>query len=135
MRTKGQDSQVVGDPISIEYHPGNQHGNADAMSRRCPNPQKCKYPLLKEEILTSGPFLKCCQRAEAMGSTFTDSQGNLRSRQVHGEEAVHMVQTHSQHQGQQVAPSEPETVSTETTGKGRCRPKHGRTGCHRGNSG
>ena len=28
--------------FSIEYQPGHKHGNADAMSRRCPNPQECK---------------------------------------------------------------------------------------------
>ena len=35
--------------FSIEYHPGNKHGNADAMSKGCPNPQECKCPLLEEK--------------------------------------------------------------------------------------
>ena len=46
--------------FSIEYQPGNKHGNANAMSRRCPNPQECKCPLLEEEILKCGPCQKCC---------------------------------------------------------------------------
>ena len=45
--------------FSIEYRPGHKHGNANAMSRRCPNPQECKCPLLEEEILKSGPCQKC----------------------------------------------------------------------------
>ena len=87
--------------FSIEYQPSNKHGNANAMSRRCPNPQECKCPLLEEEILKCGPCQKCHQRAETMDSTLMDSQGNLRSMQVQGDEPVHMVQTHSQTKGQQ----------------------------------
>ena len=81
--------------FSIKYWPGNRHGNADAMSRRCPNPQECKCPVLEEEVLKCGPCWKCCQRAEAMDSTLMDPQGNLRSMQGQGDEAVHMVQTQS----------------------------------------
>ena len=41
--------------FSIEYWPSNKRGNADEMSRRCSNPQECKCPLLKEEVLKCGP--------------------------------------------------------------------------------
>ena len=117
----------------IEYQPGNKHGNADAMSRWCPNPQECKCPLLEEEMLKCGPCQKCCQRAETMVSTLTDSQGNLRSMQVQGDEPVHMVQTHSQTKGQQAY--DPKMVTTITAAKGRNRPKYGRMGYQRGNNG
>ena len=46
--------------FSIEYRPGHKQGNADVMSRRCPNPQECKCPLLEEEVLKCGPCWKCC---------------------------------------------------------------------------
>ena len=46
--------------FSIEYQPGHKHGNADEMSRRCPNPQECKGLLLEEEVLKCGPCQKCC---------------------------------------------------------------------------
>ena len=59
--------------FSIEYWPGNKHGNAHTMSRRCPNPQECKCPLLEEEILKCSPCQKCCRRAETMDSTLMDS--------------------------------------------------------------
>ena len=126
---------LSGYQFSIEYWPGNKHGNANAMSRRCPNPEECKCPLLEEEILKCGPCQKFCQRAETMDSTLMDSQGNLRSMQVQGDEAVHMVQTQSQTQGQQVESGDAKTVPIVIAAKGRGRPKHGRTGCHRGNDG
>ena len=46
-----------------------------------------------------------------------------------------MAQTNSQTRDQWVAAGDPETVSTETTVKSRHRPKYGRTGHCRGNSG
>ena len=46
--------------FQIEYRPGTKHGNADAMSRRCPCPYDCKCPLLRdEEILKCGPCKQC----------------------------------------------------------------------------
>ena len=45
--------------FSIEYRPGHKHRNVDVMSRRCPNPQECKCPLLEEEVLKCGPCQKC----------------------------------------------------------------------------
>ena len=113
--------------FSIEYWPGHKHGNADAMSRRCPNPQECKCPLLEEEILKCGPCQKCHQRAEMMDSALMDSQGNLRSMQVQCSELVHTVQTHSQTKGPQAYDSE--MVATVTAAKGRNRTKYDRTGC------
>ena len=68
--------------FSIEYRPGHKHGNANAMSRRCPDPQECKCLLLGEEVLKCGPCLKCCQRAVTMDSALMDTQGNWRSMQA-----------------------------------------------------
>ena len=62
--------------LSIEYQPSHKHGNANAMSRRCPNPQDCKCPLLEEEVLKCGPCWKCFQRAGTMDSALMDTQGN-----------------------------------------------------------
>ena len=70
-----------------------------------------------------------------MDSALMDSQGNLRSMQFQGDEAVHMVQTQSQTQRQQVESGDPKTVPIVIAAKGRGRPKHGRTGHHRGNNG
>ena len=74
-----------------EYWPGNKHGNTDGMSWRCPNPHECKCPFFKEgEILKCGPCSKCCQGAVTVDSSLIDSQGNLRSRQIQGQDAVAM---------------------------------------------
>ena len=113
--------------FSIEYCPGHKHGNAKATSRRCPNPQECKCPLLEEEILKCGPCWKCCQRAEMMDSALMDSQGSLRSMPVQCSETVCMVQTHSQTKGPQAYDSE--IVATVMATKGRHRTKYGRMGC------
>ena len=64
-----------------------------------------------------------------------DPQGNLRSMQVQGDEAVFMAQTQFQTQGQQVESGDPKTVPIVMAAKGRGRPKHGRTGCYMGNNG
>ena len=59
-----------------EYHPGVKHGNADAMSRRCENPQECKCPLVDEEQnLLCGPCHKCRKRSQDMQSTLLDGDG------------------------------------------------------------
>ena len=55
--------------------------------------------------------------------------------QVQGDEAVHMAQIQPQTQGQQVESDDQRTVPIIIAAKGRGRPKHGRTGCHRGNNG
>ena len=68
-----------------------------------------------------------------MNSTLMDSQGNLRSMQVQGDEPVHMVQTHSQIKGQQAY--DPKMVITVMAAKGRNRTKYGRMGHQRGNTG
>ena len=107
------------------------HGNANAMSRRCPNPQECKCPLLEEEVLKCGPCWKCHQRAETMDSALMDSQGNWRSMQVQCSDPVHVVQTHSQTKGLQAC--DLEGGATVTAAKGRNRTKHGRMGHWRGN--
>ena len=63
----------------IEYRPGNKHGNADAMSRRCPCAQDCRCPLLEdEEILKCGPCKKCKRRAVLMDSSLMNGEGSLR---------------------------------------------------------
>ena len=67
-----------------------------------------------------------------MDSTLMDPQGNLRSMQVQGDEAVCMVQTQSQNHRQQVESGDPKTVAMAAKDSGRS--KHGRTGCHRGNN-
>ena len=100
-----------------------------------PNPQECKCPLLEEEIWKCGPCRKCCQRADIMHSSFMDLQGNQRSRGAHGKETVHMAQALLKTRSQWVAAGDPVTVSTETTVKGRHRPKYVRTDCCRGNNG
>ena len=112
--------------FSIEYWPGNKHGNANAMFWRCPNPEECKCLLLEEEILKCSPCQKCHQKAETMDSTIMDSQGSLRSMQVQGDEPVCMVQTHSQTKGQQAY--DPKMVTTVMAAKGRNRQKYGRMG-------
>ena len=64
--------------FQIENRPGAKHGNADAMSRRCPCPHDCKCPLLKdEEILKCGPCKKCKRRAELMESSLMTAEGAL----------------------------------------------------------
>ena len=64
--------------FQIEYRPGAKHGNADAMSRRCPCPHDCKCPLLEdEEILKCGPCKKCKRRAELMESSLMTADGAL----------------------------------------------------------
>ena len=64
--------------FQIEYRPGTKHGNADAMSRRCPCPYDCKCPLLRdEEILKCGPCKKCKRRAELMESSLMTAEGAL----------------------------------------------------------
>ena len=69
-----------------------------------------------------------------MDSTLMNPQSNLRSMQVQGDEAVCMVQTQSQTQGQQVESGDPKTVPVVMAAKGRGRPKHGRTGHCRDNN-
>ena len=60
----------------VEYRPGTKHGNADAMSRRCENPQECKCPLVDEEQnLLCGPCHKCRKRSQDMQSTLLDGDG------------------------------------------------------------
>ena len=113
--------------FSIQYQPGHKHANANAMSRRCPNPQECKCPFLEEEILKCGPCHKCCQRAEMMDSALMDSQGNLRGMQIQCSEPVHMVQTCSQTKGPQAY--DLEMVATVMAAKGRDRTKYARMGC------
>ena len=60
----------------VEYRPGAKHGNADAMSRRCENPQECQCPLVDEEQnLLCGPCNKCRKRSQDMQSTLLDADG------------------------------------------------------------
>ena len=47
--------------FSIEYRPGNRHGNADALSR-CPDPRNCACPD-EGAALRCGPCRKCQRRA------------------------------------------------------------------------
>ena len=54
--------------FEVEYRPGAKHGNADGMSRRCPNPQDCRCPVFEEEVLKCGPCSKCIKRSIAMQS-------------------------------------------------------------------
>jgi hypothetical protein len=55
--------------FTVEYRPGNKHGNADAMSR-CLNPRECDCPQTDNlEYLKCGPCAKCMQRAENMSSS------------------------------------------------------------------
>ena len=70
-----------------------------------------------------------------MDTTLMDPQGNLRGMQVQGDEAVHMVQTQSHTQEQQVESGDPKTVPIVIAAKGRGRPKQHRTEHHRGNNG
>ena len=61
--------------FTIEYRPGPKHGNADAMSRRC--------PLLEdEEILKCGPCQKCRRRANLMDSNLMTTEGTLKPNAV-----------------------------------------------------
>ena len=48
---------------------------------------------------------------------------------------VCMLQTQSQNYRQQMESGDPKTVPIGMAAKDRGRPKHGRTGCHRGNNG
>ena len=58
--------------FEVQHRAGKKHGNADAMSRRCPNPQDCNCPLLDtDEQLQCGPCKKCNRKAEVMGSTMS----------------------------------------------------------------
>ena len=51
--------------FSVEYRPGNKHGNADGMSR-CINPKDCQCPDQDNlEDLKCGPCKKCKRRASA----------------------------------------------------------------------
>jgi len=54
--------------FEIQYRPGKNHGNADAMSR-CPNPQECKCTDDCEQNLKCGPCKKCTKRSDDMQST------------------------------------------------------------------
>ena len=119
--------------FSIEYSSGHKHGNADAMSWRCPNPQECKCPLLEEEVLKFGPCWKCHRRAVTMDSVFMDTQGNQKSMQAQCSDPRCMVWTHSQTKGLQACDSEGN--ATALAAKGRNRTKYGRMGCCRGNPG
>ena len=110
--------------FSIEYQPGHKHGNADAMSRRCPNPQECKCPLLEEEVLKCGPCWKCHQRAVTMDSAFMDTQGSM---QAQCSDPMQVVKTHSQTKGLQAC--DLEGNATATAAKGGNRTKYGRMGC------
>ena len=116
--------------FSIEHH-GHKHVNADAMSRRCLDPQECKCPLLEEEVLKCGPCQKCCQRAVTMDSALMDTQRNQRSMQAQCSDPVHMVQTCSQTKGLQAC--DLEENATAMAAKGRDRTKYGRMGHQRGN--
>ena len=116
--------------FTIEYQPGHKHGNADAMSRRCPNPQDCKCPLLEEEVLKCGPCWKCHQRAGTMDSAFMDTQGNWRSMQAQCSDPMCTDQTCSQTKGLQTC--DLEGNATVMAAKGRNRVKYGRTGHWRG---
>ncbi|KAK3086913.1 hypothetical protein FSP39_025347 [Pinctada imbricata] len=52
--------------FSIEYRPGNRHGNADGLSR-CPNPFDCTCPDMDNlEKLKCGPCSKCQRKAAVM---------------------------------------------------------------------
>ena len=65
--------------FTIEYRPGPKHGNADAMSRRCPYPHECRCPLLEdEEILKCGPCQKCKRKANLMDSNLMTTEGTLK---------------------------------------------------------
>ena len=69
--------------FTIEYRPGPKHGNADAMSRRCPYPHECRCPLLEdEEILKCGPCQKCKRRANLMDSNLMATEGTLKPNAV-----------------------------------------------------
>ena len=69
--------------FTIEYRPGPKHGNADAMSRRCPYPHECRCPLLEdEEILKCGPCQKCERRANLMDSNLMTTEGTLKPNAV-----------------------------------------------------
>ena len=60
----------------VDYRPGVKHGNADAMSRRCENPQECQCPLVDEEQnLLCGPCDKCLRRSKEMQSTILGPDG------------------------------------------------------------
>lgn len=68
--------------FSIEYRPGPKHGNADGMSRRCPNPFDCECPTFDGDVLKCGPCKKCQKRAVTMESDLRDSKGELMMRKV-----------------------------------------------------
>lgn len=54
--------------FTVEYRPGKQHGNADALSR-CPNPRECICPAEQDiSMLRCGPCGKCTKRSEDMQS-------------------------------------------------------------------
>ena len=75
---RGLETMSAFNKFPVEYRPGNKHGNADAMSRRCPCPQDCKCPLLEdEEILKCGPCKKCKRRAVLMDSSLMTEEGAL----------------------------------------------------------
>ena len=57
--------------FTIEYRPGQRHGNADGMSR-CPNIYDCKCNV--EEPLKCGPCTKCAKRSSDMQSTLVPAE-------------------------------------------------------------
>ena len=71
--------------FSIEYRPGNKHGNADAMSR-CPNPRDCTCNEPDNlESLRCGPCNKCKKRAQTMLSEWILPQHEDSAvRSIHG---------------------------------------------------
>ena len=64
--------------FTVEYRPGKQHGNADALSR-CPNPRECTCPSDPEtEVLPCGPCSKCTKKSEDMGSDLLNTKSDIR---------------------------------------------------------
>ena len=64
--------------FEVEYRPGKQHSNADAMSR-CPNPRDCQCEESGNiEALKCGPCKKCWKRADDMESSMLVDESKLR---------------------------------------------------------
>ena len=65
--------------FSIEYRPGNKHGNADALSR-CPVPQNCQCQNTIGMGLACGPCQKCQKKSKDMNSKLAgqDTENTIR---------------------------------------------------------
>ena len=73
--------------FSVEYRPGTQHGNADAMSR-CPNPRDCTCDEIDNmENLPCGPCNKCQKRSIDMQSpvVLQEKSNNSKVKRLTGE--------------------------------------------------